>query len=521
VSGPSLEPIELNGSIGTRKPPPGPGPRGGAWWPETWRTTTRRAREFAAGWPSGEFCIPDPKDDARPGRQAWRAAGLTEANKAHKQAHANRARVVRAMRSAGYTARRLGREVLVDDEGAVVPRRAGYDPETGGPYLLPDWRYTEGPAAGLPAVDPWKLGLQLAGCGAVWDSALRSTSIGIAPLPTPNLCGKSHVCPVCANIRSSSYARAVRACMEDDGGAERAVLVTLTQRARRGERLASALGRLVDAWRRLVRGRSGTRWRRDVAAWFKGIEVTRGAGASSRKRGRHWHPHIHVVVLLEETADLPAFRTWLGQRWERASGAAAREAGRPGAGWDPAAGGVARQDWTFSGDWFQDLPDDRAVRQACKYPSPISQLHPDLIPEFLANAAGRRWHEGGGRWRGVLRRAAALEEADEAEEDTVADVIGENICGRAPGECPDVDEIDPGLGLPEDDERAARGALVHWPRWRLTLRGCELIPELEAEGLRVEVDDEGRTWASAPRDWARRRQRALLAALAALKAPGD
>lgn len=236
---------------------------------------------WCAGWDRGERCkTPDPKEDSTPGRRGWRSSPLLDGRRWWTEAHAARRRAVRQLRAAGYEARKLwGRE----DNGW----------RKHGDALSPSWVYSDGPAAGLEAIDPWKRAAELHNCSARWSVLPRMLASG-APLalPVPSGCGQDHVCPVCAARHSRSLARQVRAAIaarEEGGGL---ALVTLTQRAIPGESLHSALERWRAAWRRMMRGRPGQRLRRLIRGYYYGIEVTRNEHAN------HWHLHGHVVLEL-------------------------------------------------------------------------------------------------------------------------------------------------------------------------------------------------------------------------------
>lgn len=426
--------------------------------------------DWRAGWDRGARCPPDPKADNTPGMRGWRELGVVEGDRSWRELHGKRRQAVRLLRRAGYVARyRWSRE-------EIGVRQVGE-------HLLPDVRYSCGPADGLQAVDPWEEADKLSGCGSSWFSQLRSTSTGPAILPLPRLCGRGHICPVCASVGARGRTRALAEVAGADVAAGRGqvALLTLTQRAAAGESLAAALDRFRCAWQRMTRGRPGRRFKALVPGWYMGLEVTRGAGAGPTVQGPHWHLHAHVLILLD-TDCLEEARRVLAKMWESSSEAAAAAAGLPGYGWDPVAGvtkacsrrieadadgthqtnhpewlhgpdGALAQGWPcqerngwecwqepshrvqariaagdYSGPWLQVLPDDdadelrRHAYQAAKYATKTAELHPVPLAEFLAAAHGRRWHQGGGLWRSVRSRAddlAALLTDDAGDEERI------------------------------------------------------------------------------------------------------
>jgi hypothetical protein len=390
--------------------------------------------------------------------------------------HARRAEVVRALRAAGYHCRRPDRKGRGGWPRRLEGfRQAGHNPATGEPYQIPDWRYTAGPVEGLPAVDPWDVARRLDRCGGAWRVWLRSAASGPVLLPLPDVC-RSNACPVCAARRSARLASSIRLLIAARWGVgtHRTAFLTLTHRARRGESLARALERWRGAWSRLTRGRSGQRWRELVEGWFYGVEVTRGAGSSRLRRGPHWHVHGHAVIRLKSSAEDDRVQTEIQRRWVSATAAAAAGMGyaRPDH-WahDPASGhdrhGVCRW-WRWivdPGGWEPDpdpeVADRRAVArvrsgdaaelaesdalsavyQACKYPTPIADLCPLSLAEWLAVARGRRWHDGGGVWRGAIGRADRLREYIRQSVD-----LGRTISTGSPHDLPLLDAAGEDIG---------------------------------------------------------------------------
>jgi len=290
---------------------------------------------------------------------------------------------------------------------------------------------------------------------------------------------------VCGNRESATLAAGLRDLIAADG-ARRGALVTLTQRACRGRSLVQELDRLRSALDRLWTGRARAEWIARVPNWYYGIEATRG-------RGGWWHVHVHIVIEYAGRASTVA--AWLGQRWEALTAAAAAAVDAPGYGWDPVAGLVAERGRAIVAPVFRtgprlelktrarrprpvawipahgprwrakhaatpaaarpwgwwrplDLSDPRAVYQACKYPTPVTDLDPVSLAEFVAVAHGRRWHDGGGKWRGARGRADELAAAGNADvtEDSGRYDIGRNVSKCGPRDAPNLDYVAPGIG---------------------------------------------------------------------------
>lgn len=336
--------------------------------------------------------------------------------------HTKRARVVNTLRRAGYVARhRWARE---DRAELGAERRR--------------WTYTSGPAAECRAVDPWAVARDLRECAASWVAQARITGAGeLRAIALPRTCGRAHVCPVCATRESATMAAALRSLT----GSGRGALVTLTHRDVPGRSLGAELDRLRDAMSRLWSGRAREEWMSRIAGWWYGVETTYNADAG------WWHVHVHVLVRLVDGVDEEAAARWVGERWELVTERAATSAGVPGHGWQPWAGNVADRggSWvTPDGGWWEpvDLSDPARVYQACKYPTPAVELGPVQLAEFVAVAHGRRWHDGGGEWRGVRARAEELAAEAAAE----GYDVGTGIARVGPGEAPVLDSVAPGLG---------------------------------------------------------------------------
>lgn len=443
----SLDPIETNlpgGARGICSPPPG---ASGQWSPGWASTSHTLPRLWAAGWDRGERCPPAARSAAP--RGGWRELGGIGGD-GWRELHDKRRRVVNQLRRAGYVARHRWSRSDTSELGADRPR----------------WEYTSGPANGCRAVDPWKLALELSGCGAEWYAQARITDGGeLRAVAMPRACGRAHTCPVCAARESSAMAAALRSLT----GSGRGALVTLTQRAIPGRRLADELDRLRAGMAALWSGRARAEWCARIGSWWYGIEVTRGGS----DRGGWWHVHVHVLVEVVPGVEDEAAARWVGRRWAEVSEHVAAERGLPGAGWDPSAGGVrwehtrlprfgeepehVPESWiTPRGGWWRpvDLSDAKQAYQACKYPTPAVELDPVSLAEFVAAAHGRRWHDGGGRWRGVRARAAELlssgaVEAASAEAEAERYDIGRGVSLCGPGEAPALDRVAPGLGIDE------------------------------------------------------------------------
>jgi len=474
-----LEPLDANvpGLLGGpehalsgRAAPPAAGGEWGGGWTAT--LVPREARAWASGWSRDARCPPDRRGDGSPGGAGWRLLGHAAAPE-WREVHAERGRVVRLLRRAGYVARW---------------RWARYRDGTRrcGPHVVQRWTYADGPAGGCEAVDPWRLAHRLGACAAAWYAQARITRADdLRMIAQPRPCGQSHVCPACASWTSWTLATALRAVVgaaREAGEVEGLALVTLTQRDREGATLRAELGRLLRAWQAMTRGRAGMEWRRRVSSWFYGIEVTRGAGGAGGALGVSWHAHLHVVI----GADSTEVSRWIGERWATATEAAAVAEGAPGYGWAPGAGKVwapdraegwipaLRPGWTAAEGhgWYRSIGADLgAVYQAAKYPTPAVELHPVALAEFVSVAHGRRWHDGGGAWRGVRARAEALTPAEAAEAPGYD--LGDGISRAGPRDAPALDAVAPGLGVERcrcgaegehecGRRRAAPSPVAHW-----------------------------------------------------------
>ena len=456
----SLDPLETILPGGARENSPRPAGADGEWTSGWSSTRADLPRLWTPGWDRGERC-PAASRTAAP-RGGWRELGAVGGERWHEM-HEARRRVQNTLRRAGYVARhRWARE-------DTAP--AGSDKAR--------WVYTSGPAAGRRAVDPWAMAAELSTCGAEWFAQARVTDGGeLRAVALPRTCGRAHLCPVCAARESSTMAAALRSLTVGGRGA----LVTLTHRDRAGRSLAQELDRLRSGMARLWSGRARAEWAARISGWWYGVETT------YNEKGGWWHVHAHIILKVADGIDDEAAARWVGERWAAASAAAAVEAGLPEwCGWDPSAGGVTwascskRPVWTTvdpskarpgrrwrtgglvlshevhetaerwvtsDGGWWApvDLSEPRSVYQACKYPTPCVELGPVQLAEFCAAAHGRRWHDGGGEWRGVRARAAELAAGLVVDDEAPGYDIGRNVSLCGPGEAPALDTVAPGLG---------------------------------------------------------------------------
>lgn len=474
--------LELEEALGSRW---ASGARVGGWG----LASARGARRWLEGWDRAEAAPPSPAGDVTPGRRGWRSLeGVPSRLDVERQRR--RAETVQTLRRAGYLTRY--RWSVGEKDGHAV--------------------YTSGPAAGRRVVDPWREARALDGCGARWLVQLRHRAGAISPAPAAVPCGRLHTCPVCAAARSRELAAAVRT-VRAAGPQTPAALMTLTHRDAPGESLASADRRLREALRRLARSNA---WQLGVGGAFVGHEVTRNQRAGTWHRhahvvvilaegqrvddvraglGREWRRITEEVATeaglegygwrpaaggagcapLElsrpqlEALSVRELRALCGgtpsaERW----GARVRAASRLrraelleqlGAAW--ALHARVHRERVFSwaprenSGWWRDLNDDTALYQACKYPTPAARLAPLALAEWLAVARSRRWHEGYGELRGVVRRAAEL---SGAEPDEAAETITQTA------HAPSLDELAPEVGwLSADPVQARAEAALELP----------------------------------------------------------
>jgi hypothetical protein len=243
------------------------------------------------------------------------------------------------------------------------------------------------------------------------------------------------------------------------------------------------------------------------------------------------------VVLAPGQAEADV-RAGLGRGWRWASAVAAEQAGRPGAGWNPTAGGCAtaphtddgpdldalpvaqlrrlaggrpgparwgaavhgasrlgraelvqqlRAAWashrarvprrvtSWAGPWWQKLDGLDRIKEAAKYPSPAAHLSPMALAEFVAVARGRRWHDGCGLLRGVLGQAEKL--APDYTDREAGEDRGPVVNVVRPSAAPDLDLVGPDLGWRDQAPRLAPAAPEAPARWALTAEraGCPAV----------------------------------------------
>jgi hypothetical protein len=181
---------------------------------------------------------------------------------------------------------------------------------------------------------------------------------------------------------------------------------------------------------------------------------------------------------------------WIGRRWrEETKRASVAALGDDRGAWLPGAGGawaIERDDgwvpcerpgWTERDGygWFRPLVGLEGAYQAAKYPTPAVELHPVALAEFVAVSFGRRWHDGGGRWRGIRRRAEEIElDGASSEAAPTGYDEGRNIGRCGPGDAPDLDAVAPGLGVERcracgasGEHDCERRPAPDWVGWRL------------------------------------------------------
>lgn len=586
-----------------------------------------RDRKTDSGWDPTAICPDDPDGDASPGTRGWRELGHFKGELWRDQ-HDKRRRVVQSLRRAGYVARhRWDRR----SRGTRIRGQAEVE----------SFRYVDGPAAGQEAIDPWEVAAALGQCSAWWGAMPRwSQTRGLLASPAPMMCGRGHMCPVCANFRSRAVAGAIRG-ETDARGSEGLRFGTLTHRDVPGVPLADELDRLLDAWGRMTKGRTGDLFRLVFAGTWRGMEVTRGAPAGHPTMNRikdgstslpgpglWWHAHLHVLFDvrapearwleaerralaqerkaaaawliyrsghgLDDGDTLGSFRwkqraqrweararywrklgkqaraigpepdAWFGQLWKDSTARAARDAfpRHPGEsfkawskrsrnGWDPHAGmqqiepenpddwhELPSGDWAepkrstaarrlagdWSGPWWKHIEGDEAERrkrvyQAAKYPTPMCSLNPVPLAEFVAVAYMRRWHQGAGRFRGVIKRAKTLERLLVDTGSLGAQDPGVALASFCPGKCPGLDDLDARTGwekpptlAPANEPPADDGI-----RWKLAASAVERIPGLwavlEQAGCFLAHDGDGAWYAEAPRGMLRAGLRDYLAGI--------
>ena len=127
-------------------------------------------------------------------------------------------------------------------------------------------------------------------------------------------CGSPHVCPVCAAKIAERRAEEVTAGYDRwTAGGGVVLMLTLTLRHNRGDRLADLLQIMNEAYRRLRSGAKWLRWkaRLDIAGSITAREYTYGESG--------WHPHLHALLFVRNTGQpwLDEFARWVKHTWLR------------------------------------------------------------------------------------------------------------------------------------------------------------------------------------------------------------
>lgn len=122
-------------------------------------------------------------------------------------------------------------------------------------------------------------------------------------------CGSVWTCAVCAaritELRRRELEQAITAAREKE---LRPVLLTLTIRHHAGDYLRALCEVLLSAWRAVVEGRAGMRFRSfGLVGFVRALEVTHGA--------KGWHPHLHVLLFVSSDADLAAMEQFIREQW--------------------------------------------------------------------------------------------------------------------------------------------------------------------------------------------------------------
>lgn len=220
---------------------------------------------------------------------------------------------------------------------------------------------------------------RLAGCGIRWGiMAHRAHPERSRPVPLDRC--KDRLCPDCARIRAANWAsRIVPLLQEVRAAGRKPKFITLTQRARHGERIRAAARRLQRCFETL---RHGTAWKKHVRAWVASREVT-------RSRGDTWHVHIHLVADAEywPQAELSA-------EWERVTAGESR---------------------------IVDIREakDGVERELLKYTLKTTDVAPDRLVEFALAMRGARTVSTGGAWYGRVRDEDLLEDEGDFAETSV------------------------------------------------------------------------------------------------------
>lgn len=129
-------------------------------------------------------------------------------------------------------------------------------------------------------------------------------------------CGSVWLCPVCATriaiARADELARGAASWGQRGG---QLLMLTLTLRHQRGQRLAALLAAINGAYRELRQGRAFQHFKKrfGMVGTVTAREITHGING--------WHPHLHAVIFLSKYA-IPSeqieMRKWLYERWKKA-----------------------------------------------------------------------------------------------------------------------------------------------------------------------------------------------------------
>lgn len=245
---------------------------------------------------------------------------------------------------------------------------------------------------------------------------VQLTPEGGVALQGVETCGSVWSCPVCSGAICSCRAAQVKALAES-WGAQRMVMVTLTIRHHRQERLAPMAAGIAEAWQDLWRGRAAieTKERWGIGPWVRAVEVTHGVHG--------WHPHLHVALGLLATLsdrDRSDLQTSWAERWEAAVVRRIGERAMPEREWGVHVDQLrestylaklglelagARKEARRSGN---DHPSDLAWRAS--YGDPMATM---LWREYCGATKGRRqltWSRGA---KHLARRDAELAQTDE------------------------------------------------------------------------------------------------------------
>jgi hypothetical protein len=337
----------------------------------------------------------------------------------------------------------------------------------------------------------------------------------------------------------------------------------VADRAAEAERRAAIQdGKAADAWYLY--------WEHPLAL-VEGVGAWRDPAWKARAlrheaRARYWRKLGREAVAVGPEPD-----RWLGARWRDASLKQARAAfprrtgerradwiKRSDRGWDPHAGMQRKEDedpggWIplgrdddgqpcgpyaepkrstserriagdWSGPWYKRIDGDeaerrRSVYQAAKYPTPMCKLNPVQLAEFVSVAYMRRWHQGAGRFRGIMARADRIH-AQLVDTGALGQQDpGAPLASMAPGKCPALDDLDrvAGWDKPPKLDPANQAPGDQPISWKLAESAVERIPGLSAlleqVGCFAEHDGEGGWFVEAPRGLLRAGLRDYLAGI--------